>query len=255
MLGHVVQRYLEQQQYRVHVTDERFDPQSPNAFLESFRGISVDAIVNCLALRNGSPSELRSVNGVLPGLLTQAYPMALLVHPSTDGVFSGTAGPYAVTAPPDATDPYGTSKRLAERRVATSRSVILRCSVIGPELGPARSLLGWALNQTEPISGFVDQLWNGITTLSWAKLSDRALRGELASGLHQPASHPSVDKAELLSTILAVYGSANRVNRLASGRLIDRRLIPTLKVGPIEQQLVELRNWYDSAASKPPQAR
>ena len=48
---------------------------------------------------------------------------------------------------------------------------LLRGSIVGPEAAQGKSLLNWFLNQSEgKVNGFIDHMWNGITTLNFAKI-------------------------------------------------------------------------------------
>ena len=50
--------------------------------------------------------------------------------------------------------------------------MLIRTSIVGPEVKPGRSLLNWFLEQEEDarVNGFTNHLWNGITTLAFARV-------------------------------------------------------------------------------------
>ena len=245
MLGHVVARWLAERGARVVTSERRED--GAGALLDEVLASRCDAVVNAVATT--ARGQMLATNGLWPQRLAAALGgSALLVHPSTDGVFSGARGPYPVSAIPDATDEYGVSKRLGELCAAVpgARVVVLRCSLVGPELGAQKSLLGWLGTQRGEVNGYLDRLWNGITTLEWARLCERAVRGELEPGLHQPACTEPVSKAQLLEEIAAAYGWHVRVRPVTSGTPVDRRLVPTLSLAPISPQLDALRRWQRS---------
>jgi len=244
MLGHVVARWLAERGARVLTTERRHD--GTMALAEEVARSGCDAAVNCIATL--APGQMMAINGTWPQQLAMALVgRALLVQPSSDGVFSGAAGPYAAGAAPDAGDEYGLSKRLGELAAAVpgARACVLRCSIVGPELGEGRSLYAWLSRQRGTVTGFTDRLWNGITTLAWAQLCERAMAGELAPGLHQPACEPAVSKAELLRRIAAARGWSVAVEEADSGSPVDRRLVPTLGMGTIASQLEALVRWYE----------
>lgn len=245
MLGHVVRRYLAQQGFRVCTVETRYSTQDQAAFRTALGTLSFDAIVNC-AGRKADPG-LFEINVELPRFLRQHWPNTLLVHPSSDGVFEGGAGPHALVDEPDATDAYGLSKVQAERALAGTHAVVLRCSIVGPELGLGHSLLAWLIRQKDSAVGFSDQLWNGVTTLDWARLCAEALVGHLALGIHQPGCSPAVSKAELLRELARFFAPSVEVTPVASGRPVDRRLLPSIDVGPISERLDELARWYGNA--------
>lgn len=248
MLGHVVARYLEEQGVRVERLAARFAPGQGLEFVEAVAAAEVSAVVNCIGLARGPAPELLRVNAFLPQLLAARLGGRLLVQPSTDGVFSGAEGPSAVSKRPDAVDPYGLSKRLGEACAALGPTLLLRTSLVGPELGAPRSLLGWLRAQAGTVRGFTDQLWNGVTTLSWAKACHRALKGATPPGLVHLGTEEGVTKHELLALLAEVFELDVRIEGQASGRPLDRRLVPTETAAPLREQLVELRRWYEGRA-------
>ena len=247
MLGHVVARVFEASGYRVRTSNERFDGELDGGLLTDVQRSRCRVVVNCIGT-TPSRSDARSLwlaNSVLPQVLAARSGAALLIHASTDGVFDGARGGYGADAPTDAVDLYGLSKRLGELCLTMGSAVILRTSVVGPEPAP-RSLLAWYLAQAAPVPGFVNQRWNGITSLSWAQCALRAARGELGPGIHQPACAVAVTKAELLTAIRDAFGSGPDVIHTSSATPHDRTLAPTIRLQPIQQQLAELKAWYSS---------
>lgn len=252
MLGHVVRRFLGDQGCDVRTTETRYAPE-PNAWLvREVRESGCDAVVNCIGLRSTtehSGTELFAANGLLPQHLAMALGgRALVVHASSDGVFTGRTGaPRRVDEPPDADDPYGASKRLGELclRVAP-RVVVLRCSIVGPELGPPRSILGWFLSRSGSVDGFTDHRWNGVTTLEWARLCWKAISGDasLGPGLHQPACTEPLSKRQMLVAMSTAYDHPVEVRPRVSGTPVDRVLWPTHVCGPFDEQLRALYSWY-----------
>ena len=70
----------------------------------------------------------------------------LLIHFSTDCVFSGARGRYTEDDFPDATDLYGRTKLLGE--LSGAGELTLRTSMIGHELGSRQGLVEWFLAQS-----------------------------------------------------------------------------------------------------------
>ena len=89
-----------------------------------------------------------------------------LIHISTNCVFSGSNPMCYESDEPDATDIYGMSKARGE----PSNCVVLRCSIIGPEINSAFGLFEWFLNSQNTVKGFTDHYWNGLTTLELATI-------------------------------------------------------------------------------------
>src|SRR5687768_3905856 len=67
--------------------------------------------------------------------------LPILIHFSTDCVFSGRKGGYTEEDPSDALDLYGRSKFLGE--TAGEGALTIRSSVIGRELATASGLVEW----------------------------------------------------------------------------------------------------------------
>jgi len=163
---------------------------------------------------SASIEEAIDVNGCFPHRVASAAAACgvRVIHPATDAVFDGQGGPYREDAPHDAGDVYGQSKSLGE---APGEHVVnLRCSIVGPELGPPRSLLGWLLAQPDGarVRGYADHRWNGITTLHFARLCGAIVRGAVLRGAgprHRSVHVVPADvvtKAELLRLLARAHG-------------------------------------------------
>ncbi len=178
--------------------------------------IRPDWVVNCAGVikprideRDGA-SVLRAiaVNAVFPRQLAAASRRgARVIELATDGVFSGDDGPYDESAPHDGADVYGQTKSLGEQ--TADHVVRLRCSIIGNETAESpRSLLARTLAQPREatLRGFTNQLWNGITTLHFARLCGAVIAGAPVTGTQHVVPGDSVTKAELLVQIAAAFG-------------------------------------------------
>jgi dTDP-4-dehydrorhamnose reductase len=149
-----------------------------------------------------------------------------VVHVTTDGVFSGRAGPYAEDAPHDARDAYAASKSAGE--VDAPHVVNLRCSIVGPERPPGRSLMSWLRSQPRDarVPGFANHRWNGLTTLQLARLCGAIVREAptLPRTLHLvPAD--VVTKADLLGMLADVLGRTDlTIVRQDAPVAVDRSL-------------------------------
>ena len=166
------------------------------------------------------------MNSYLPRLISEwgaelGYRTVLV---STDCVFSGHRGRYTIDDYPDAADLYGRSKALGEP--ANDRDVVLRTSIVGPELGQGGSgLLRWFMGQ-KTAGGWANVPWTGITTLELAKIMLAYVTEEISDvGLWQCVPYYSVSKYELLVLFNEVFkgGNGSVVESPGDGR--DRTLV------------------------------
>lgn len=253
MLGHVVARYLRERGCIVTTVSCKFSENNP-AFLREIETAAPEWCINCTGLRAGATvpkDRLFEVNALLPQFCAQALRgRTRFFQASTDGVFRPDSKDRTAGEKADATDDYGVSKRIAEEAVIGNGGIVVRCSIIGPELGEPRSLLGWFLNQAGEVNGYTNHLWNGITTLEWAKVCWELIRGNngVEGMVTQPGTWPPISKYELLRLIEKVWGLKEKVHAVQSPETISRTLIPTSQRPALEQQLQELRTWYSSTA-------
>jgi dTDP-4-dehydrorhamnose reductase len=142
----------------------------------------VDWVVNCIGVINKHIREDDSatverairVNSLFPRLLAAAsvWGEYQVIHATTDCVFSGRTGSSSEDTPHDALDIYGKSKSLGEVNLGGGPVLNLRCSLVGPELETHRSLLDWFLGQplNAHVNGYAGYIWNGISSLHFAKI-------------------------------------------------------------------------------------
>jgi dTDP-4-dehydrorhamnose reductase len=174
-----------------------------------------------------SVAKAIDVNARFPHVLAAAARSQRVINVATDGVFSGSEAPYDEESPHDADGIYGRSKSLGE--VRSEFVVNLRCSIIGTEETPPRSLLGWALAQPTgaTLTGFTNQRWNGVTSLHFARICLALIAGAppgLPTTLHV-VPQDSVSKEELLRLGLAAFGRSDvTVVPQPTARAVDRRL-------------------------------
>jgi dTDP-4-dehydrorhamnose reductase len=131
----------------------------------------VDAIINCAGIikpyADRQPEVTFFINSAFPHLLSNIYGEKL-IHITTDCVFDGIHNPpYTENAIHSATDFYGISKSLGE---PSQRSLVLRTSIIGPEIHSFVSLISWLKKQQGEVFGYTNHLWNGITTKQFAEI-------------------------------------------------------------------------------------
>jgi len=204
--------------------------------LESLPLGEVGFVVNCIGLISHLIDEQDASCRLNAASLNALFPHELAIYAkikgirvvqiATDCVFSGKEGGYLESSEHDATDVYGVTKSMGE--VQAENVMNIRASIIGREQRGFKSLLEWVLSQPldSEIPGYTDRLWNGVTTLAFA----RVVAGVIGEGLFRPGVHhllPSdkVSKAELVEIIAETFGRQDiKVRCEASGVTKDLTL-------------------------------
>lgn len=249
MLGHVVARYLREGGHEVLTSELRYTGMPRDPLVESVRESGCAWVVNAIGKihqKSPAPAELFLANARLPVHLGRRLArQQRVLHAGTDCVFSGRRGGYRVDDECDAGDLYGFSKILAEAAAEPGRCLVLRTSIIGPETASACGLMAWFLGQREPVRGFRNHLWNGVTSLEWAKVCAALIEERLpaAAPVLQVAAARAVSKYELLRLIAERWPGCAEVRPVDAPERVDRTLVPQLARPALEQQLDELRAW------------
>lgn len=259
MLGQMVVRYFKDK-FPVIAFDEKYTYQTRQAFLEKLASFEDAWVVNCIGKikqKSDSPEDLFLVNTLLPlDLCASLHPSQVLIHPSTDCVYSGSVQDkwYAHGASPDAADEYGRSKLLAEIALAGKPNVyIIRVSIIGPDDCHAtpRGLLGWFLSNQpgSQLNGFTNHFWNGITTLQWCRFVEQ----EILSGANsqhtgkvlQLGTSQVYSKYQMLELFQQAYHTAYTISTFQDKQAINRCMEPAFICPPLENQLQDLASFWN----------
>lgn len=230
-------------QRRDKASEAYFDAKGTEADLERLlanQGNGTDFVINALGMTKAEIKEgdfaaeeaAKAVNTELPKRLARAAgrAKARVIHISTDGVFSGKAGPYDESAVPDPVDLYGRTKLGGE--IADPRVLTVRCSIVGPDPEKGRGLFEWfrGLGNAGQAKGFTDQMWNGVTTLQFAELCLAIIERGVFDGLTATASirhfcpNPPVSKLELLKAFADALGAATKIEPAVSSVPVNRVL-------------------------------
>ena len=176
-----------------------------------------DYVINCIGaipqkFVPGSDSHIREMielNTLLPKILNELS----LTHGfrtiqiATDCVFEGTRGKYSEDSLHDAIDLYGVTKSLGEKY--SSDAMLIRCSIIGKNDATNSSLHNWLLAQGRDsvVNGYKNHLWNGITTLAFARIVSGIIENTLFTpGIQHILPSDEVTKYQLLEMIAEVNG-------------------------------------------------
>lgn len=179
-----------------------------------------DVIINCMGTikpQVATHGELHTiiVNSVFPRILANIAEKhgAQLIHPTTDCVFSGKRGLYTEMDEFDANDLYGISKAMGEPPNATC----IRTSIIGEEVGQARSLVEWIKSsEHQTVNGYINHHWNGMTCLQFAKCCRFIIDANLYWNGVRHLSSNITDKMKLVEMISDIYGLNVTVNPYGS---------------------------------------
>ena len=164
-----------------------------------------DVVVNCVGLIKHKMDDDCVLDAVL---INSVFPHQLarlcdelktrLIHFSTDCVFAGTPGVKRLTDIPDATDVYGTTKRLGE--VGYGTSLTLRTSFVGRQIVGAEELVEWVISQRSgQITAYKNAIYSGLTTRALSDVVQQIIdRQPNLVGLYQVASSP-ITKFDLIS--------------------------------------------------------
>jgi dTDP-4-dehydrorhamnose reductase len=222
MLGKVVFSYLNKY-YDVYTINHRYPT---DEFINDVRNFNGEWVVNCIGAIPQKCSDFK-VNYELPIFLDEIG--FKVIHCSTDDLASNT--------------PYSLSKQKASDWILShsKNTRIIRSSIIGTDGG----LLSWLLSNTE-VTGYTRCMWNGITTLEWAKYCKLIIDGELDT-LEVSLITDCISKHQLLSVINHVYNHTARI--IPDSSVVCNNCIDGIYVGSIETKLKELKNFYEDMFS------
>jgi len=203
-----------------------------------------DYVINCIGILSSEINEqdLKSVRRAI--LINALFPHDLaalvketqtrVIHISTDGVFSGNSDqPYLEDSPHDCIDIYGKTKSLGEIR--HHGVLTLRCSIIGPDPIEKKGLLEWFLGQPDKreVDGYIDHLWNGVTTLQFADLCENIIIQDCfnevwnESPVHHFCPNQIVSKYELLEIFKSLFKKDITIKPSLSAEGPVRRVLAT----------------------------
>ena len=252
MLGHVVARFFAERGYDVLTSNARYTAAPDDHLLRTIRGTNARVVVNCLGRikqKSTDTAELYRSNTLFPiHLLETLEADQYLIHASSDCVFAGSRGSYAIDDRRDADDVYGVSKALGETIASDRRATVIRTSVIGPAMEGQHGLMAWFFAQpvTKAVPGFTNHIWNGVTTLEWAQIAAEIIaaidEGEVIPDLVQPGTDP-VSKYELLGMIRDAFKTQHVIEPVEAPAAVDRSLVPTDVRQSLRVQLAELAAW------------
>ena len=261
MDGHLVYFYLrEEDHYNIANVVFRKKLTEDSIILDVTNRESVEAlifdqrphiIINCIGILNKEskqyPDTSILINAYFPHFLKRLADQVdgKLIHISTDCVFSGKKGEYAVNDFKDADDIYGRSKALGE--IINNKDLTIRTSLIGPELkNNGEGLFHWFMNQNGVVDGYTEAFWGGVTTLELAKAIDEAITDDV-SGIVHLTNGDKISKYDLLLLFKQIWEKSNAIIKPAQEIRVDKSLQKTLSfdhfVPSYSKMLIELHDW------------
>jgi len=200
-----------------------------------------DYIINCIGfihpkLNIRSALEAIYVNTIFSKRLSRSSNDRgiFLIQISTNAVFYGRRGNYSENSTRIPKTFYGLTKMLGENQ--TQKSLLIRCSIIGKENNSVKpkSLFSWFSNLPEQseIEGYVNKIWNGVTTQVFGDLCRGIIQNSYSiGGVHHfiPADRVSkytllrYFKEILMRSDIEILPSAEKKSNLALSTLDQNR--------------------------------
>lgn len=221
-------------------------------FIKEIKDLSPDYIINCIGIipqRKPRDEEYKMINTDLPILLDSLG--FKVIHPSTDCEFDGKIDnelSYKDTDTMNASDIYGISKANATQYIVQNgkNTKIIRTSIIGHEDGTNVSLLDWFLSQDKKTRGYTNHLWNGITTLEWAKQAINLMQNwDSYSTLTQIGTKEKYTKFDILNIAKSVYGKNIEILPFETEESVNKTLQPNIIAKDLKHQLEDLKKFYN----------
>lgn len=208
MLGHMVMRVLKKNPSLAVFGTQMNNRRKPGYFnvlegeewlYQIFKKHSgFDYCINCIGLTNdkinkndnSSVKKAHLINAIFPKQLAKIAKTykCKVFHISTDGVFRGTRRSYDEKSKPDCHDIYGRTKLKGE--INADNFLNIRCSIIGPSPYEHGGLWEWmaSLPAGSSVPGFVNHIWNGVTTLQFSQLCQCIILKNCFSALRSKSS-------------------------------------------------------------------
>ena len=226
MLGHMLIRVLSLRHQVVGTTSSIYDRESHLARIlsqdnwvdqvdvrnlptveEAIRATNPDVVINCVGvikqkMESRNIMDAILINSLIPHQLANICNQthSRLIHFSTDCVFDGSPGIKKVNDLPNATDLYGTTKRLGE--VDYAPALTLRTGFVGRQLSGFEGLFEWVRSQRgKTINGYQNAIYSGFTAMALARIIQQIIEEHVElSGLHQVAGN-HINKFDLITKL------------------------------------------------------
>ena len=211
MLGKYMYKYLYGFHECVGLGRKHFDATDNTLSTELYHAINTsDVVINCVGVLKphikhvGVANTIR-INSVFPQLLADECDRAdvMMLHMSSDCIYTGQKGGYVESDPGDATDLYARTKMIEP---VGTKCCTIRTSFVGEEQNYGGvGLIKWLTEQTGEVSGYTNCVWNGVTCLQLCKIVNEMIEQPVKHKTQHIFSRDSVTKYELCQLIKLVY--------------------------------------------------
>lgn len=228
---------------------------------ESLQGLSAlgeaEWYINAVGMtkpytRDDNPMEIERavrINALFPHLLARfaGERGGRILQIATDCVYSGKKGHYIESDKRDAFDVYGKTKSLGE--VILDNMFSLRCSIVGPEPKVYAFLLEWFRRQPRgaQVSGYTNHLWNGVTTLHFARICLGIIKNNLTlTQVQHIVPCGELTKYDLLKCFAAAFDRNDiMITPMEATAALDRTLAT-------ENEPLNVTIWQQAGYTAPP---
>lgn len=263
VVGHVVAQYFKEAGHEVHYGyDSNIDTNIQSEVGMYYNTVHLkkiideiqpNVIINCIAIVNQAAEDDKAraayLNAYLPHLLESMTEETdiVVVHRSTDCIFSGKKGQYVKDDWPDAKSFYARTKAVGE--INNNKDITIRVSLIGPAQDEEDgSLLNWFLSQKGEVRGYANAIWTGLTTLEYAKTIESLLT-QKAHGVFQAAPKKTISKYELIKLFDKYFPGGRTILKVDNDR-VDKSLVPywgeyDIEINDYEEQIIEMKEWIE----------
>ena len=256
MLGNMALKFFSKF-YKVSVFDKKYSIKNRSEYLDELESLEFDVLINGIGKIKQKTNNLKKLiqcNSILPMDLSNMKKQFLLIHPSTDCVFSGNQNHiYSKDDQHCADDDYGITKSLGEKLIKKkSKTVIIRTSIIGTTKdNNGAGILDWFLSQNDDaqINGYLNHMWNGITTLKWCEIVREIIEKKIdvpKNGILQLSSPEKINKYDLLEKFSEVFEKQLIINQYKTDQQVNRLIESDIELSKIHTQLLELKKFISN---------
>jgi dTDP-4-dehydrorhamnose reductase len=199
-------------------------------FKDFIKNNKFDFIINCIGAIHQKTKNF-SINYELP-IWLDSNSQSKIIHPGTDCETDDNE--------------YGVSKKIARDFIVNNslNTKSIKTSIIGTEVDSCYSLMSWFLSNPDysEVNGFSKQMWNGNTTLTWARFCLDLINNWENYQKETILYSECVSKYEVLSCINNTFGRKIKIVP-SEFTPMDKCLNGDIKTPHISIQIKELKKF------------